>query len=512
MANEDIKEIESISFGIYSREEILNMSVCKLTNSKRNGDEYGTVYDRRMGTTDSKKDCDTCHEDPQLCPGHFGHIEFNEPIIHPLYYKQVVSFLRCFCTKCHKLLIEKDHIYISELNRYKGNKRFTKILEKLEKVDICCQPKDGGEEDENGEISICGNNQPQIKFSSNDNTISMMYEYSGKIKTSVNMSVEDIMKIFDDISDEDVELLGFNPKLIHPRNFIISVLPVLPPCDRPYVKADGNICDDDLTNQYIEIIKANNNLENPASELKKQKNIQTLKFRVLTMFNNSKGKAKHTTNGRPIKGIKERLTGKEGQIRNNMMGKRVNQSARTVIGPDPTLKMGQLAVPRDMAKILSVPVKVTKFNYDILSKIVNDGKANYIKKYPTMVNINLKRALYFRGTKLLTGDIIHRGEEQIPVSTGKEVLENGDKIFRDGKFLENIEYPARKTYKLQIGDIVERQLQNGDYVLLNRQPTLHKGSMMSMEVIVRDHKTLRMNLAITKAFNADFDTMLISKF
>jgi len=142
------------------------------------------------------------------------------------------------------------------------------------------------------------------------------------------LTTEEIRKIFDSILDEDIRLIGLDPTLVHPRNLVITVLPVMPPCDRPYVQADGNMCDDDITNQYCEIIKANNHLGNDKlsgkrkelSETKRQKFLASLRFRILTTFNNGQGKAKHTTNGRAIKGIKERLAGKDGQLRNNMMG------------------------------------------------------------------------------------------------------------------------------------------------------------------------------------------------
>ena len=82
----DKREIKSIAFGIFSPEEIIGMSVCKINVAKKSG--YGTVYDERMGTTDSTKPCETCGQTAEFCPGHFGHIEFNEPIIHPLFYKR----------------------------------------------------------------------------------------------------------------------------------------------------------------------------------------------------------------------------------------------------------------------------------------------------------------------------------------------------------------------------------------------------------------------------------------
>jgi DNA-directed RNA polymerase beta' subunit len=331
--NHEIREIDSVTFGIFSPEECLNMSVCKIDSAKKGTGGVGTVYDPRMGTTDSTVPCETCKGNATDCPGHFGHIELNEPVVHPLYYKRVTSFLNCFCLKCYRLILQKDQILISGLGRYKGEARFTRILKKLAKVDICCQPT--GELDKDGEPVICGKDQPKIKFAAADSSYSMVYIDGKKNKTSIVLSTGEIKKVFDNILFEDVETLGFDPELTHPRNFIISILPVLPPCDRPYVKADNKMCDDDLTNQYVEIIKANNNLaeDDDESESKKkvrkkrdqketarQRALASLRFRIFTTFNNGQGKAKHTTNGRPIKGIKERLTGKDGQIRNNMMG------------------------------------------------------------------------------------------------------------------------------------------------------------------------------------------------
>ena len=509
--NRDLREIESITFGIYSPEEILKMSVCNITSVKKVG--FGTVYDPRMGTTDSAHPCDTCKQSADDCPGHFGRIELNEPIIHPLYYKRVASFLNCFCFRCFRLLITKDQIYLDGMNKYKGEMRFNRIIEKLSKVDICCQPT--GKIDENGNPVLCEKDKPKIKFTASDSSYSMIYEEGKRSKTSIVLSVEEIKKIFDNILPEDVELLGFDPKLTHPRNFIITIFPVCPPCVRPYVKADGKTCDDDLTVQYCEIIKANNNLAtNDDAEKKRgrKKKDQTdqdiakarasLRFRISTLFNNSAGKAKHTTNGRAIKGIKERLTGKDEQIRNNMMGKRCDQTGRTVIGPDPTLRLGELGVPEEMAKILTIPVCVAKFNIEHLQELTNSGKINSIVKPDGKTIIDLKR--FRKGTRLIYGDIIHRNGKTINVIDGRELALEGDKIERNGKFMEKVKY-ANRNYELELGWTVNRPLQNGDMVILNRQPTLHKASMMAMKVVVKPFKTLRMNLAITKAFNADFD-------
>ena len=223
------QEINSITFGIYSETDILNMSVCSINNPRKSG--IGTVYDPRLGTIDSSEECQTCKQDAASCPGHFGHIELNEPVVHPLFTKRVVHFLNCICMKCNRLLIGKDQINLIGINKYKGQRKFTAIVEKLKKIDICCQPT--GKKDSNGDEIFCGKDHPTVKFNNSDNSFSIIYENNkknSKQKTSVILSVEEIVKIFDNIPDSDVELMGFNPELVHPRNFVITVLPVCPPC------------------------------------------------------------------------------------------------------------------------------------------------------------------------------------------------------------------------------------------------------------------------------------------
>lgn len=142
-----------------------------------------------------------------------------------------------------------------------------------------------------------------------------------------------------------------------------------------------------------------------------------------------------------------------------------------MIGPDPTLKMGQLAVPPEIAKNLTIPVQVTNFNYDYCTKLVNDGKVNYVLKDKGVTRINLENALFFKGTRVAHGDIIVRkdktGKEfEFLVTNGKELLKPGDKLKRNGEWIKDLKYPEKRSYKLNVGDIVERQLQDGDSKLL----------------------------------------------
>ena len=477
-----VKDIEYIQFGVSSPEDIIKQSVCKIDSSKLNGD--GSVYDARMGSMEQDDLCVSCELNPKDCPGHFGHIELNTFVLHPMYLRYITNFLKCVCVKCFRVVLSEDHLKLDGLSKIMGQSRFEKCVERLEKVDSCY---------------YCNSPKPKISFQQKTSDISMKFK-----EKKITISDSEIKKIFDHIPDSDIHLLGFNPQMMHPKNLVISVLPVLPPRARPYVIASDNVtCDDDLTMQYIEIIKANKNLLDPeVSDTKKEKSIQSLKFRIKTLMNNSQGKAR-CTSGRPIKGIKERLSGKDGLIRSNLMGKRRNQSARSVISADPTVRTDELVIPEQIAANLTMPDMVAAFNIKYLQDIVNKGKANFVMKVDG-TRINLKYAMYKKGSQLLWNDkIIRNGLEIDPFKQPHFELRMGDVIRRGEEMITEIEISKKRDFKLELGDVVERQLKNGDIVLFNRQPTLHKASMLAKRVIVRPCKTFRFNLASTKSFNAD---------
>ena len=177
-----------------------------------------------------------------------------------------------------------------------------------------------------------------------------------------------------------------------------------------------------------------------------------------------------------------------------------NQTGRTVIGPDPTLKLGEIALPPEMADNLTIPIKVVKFNIEMLQKFVDQGASGL--KGDGKTKINLEKNLF--ETRAFYEDIIIRDGKRIPVVTGREFVLNNDQVERNEELLDKI-LPINRPYKLEFGWTVERKLQDGDYVILNRQPTLHKASMMAMQILIKPGKTIRMNLACTKGYNADFD-------
>jgi DNA-directed RNA polymerase beta' subunit len=152
------------------------------------------------------------------------------------------------------------------------------------------------------------------------------------------------------------------------------------------------------------------------------------------------------------------------------------------------LKLGQVAIPPEIAEELTYPERVTVFNKDKLTDIINNDKANFVLK-PDGMRINLKYAMYRKGTDLLYGDIVVKGEDItlredddgnviipneklgnkfIKVINDNVKLEEGDRLIRNGQLMENVSYLTKKRYNLEIGDVVERHLKDGDTVLINR--------------------------------------------
>jgi DNA-directed RNA polymerase beta' subunit len=559
-------EINNIQFGLLSADEIIKYSVALINESKLSGE--GSIYDARMGVIQNYNKCVTCKGTNKDCPGHFGHIELTYPIIHPLFMNQLIMYLNLFCSNCNKLCISEEEYDKTILCKYKNFTRTQKLNDYIQNSLKKCMH--------------C--NHKGYYYAHDENNI-----YN---ENEIKITNKQIKHIFDNITLKEMKMIGCSHK-IHPSNLILTVLPVLPLCARPFVETPNGICDDDLTNKYVEIIKINNKLklkqDKIINELKKDKNsyetdkefLETLKhleFHVKTLMDNSKGKARQI-NGRPIKCFRERLNGKNGLFRNNLSGKRVDFSARTVIGPDITLKANEIAIPVSFSTKLTFPERVCSFNYDYLDKLLLDNKVNYVirdngsKIYDIKIFKKPKIFYLKKGFTLQKGDYILRNNKKIFPEKYKEIkgvdikLEDSDCIVRNDKLIKNIKtsdenivlnvtnddrilrngiilnpndhnftflnddklirtidgkkdyFPIfispERHFQLKDGDIVERHLKDGDLVLFGRQPTLHKGSMIARHVkIINENtnvnnsqpiKTIRMNLAATKTYNADFD-------
>lgn len=305
------------------------------------------------------------------------------------------------------------------------------------------------------------------------------------------------------------ELLNFvktknDPKL---TAMILTALPVLPHMNRSSVNQGDQQSDDELTTQYLEIIKSNRRVDSKLPREQLFKAIERLSFAVATLINNSKGKAKHPSSCRKIKSLTERLSGKAGLMRSGIQGKRCDKSARMVCAPGPELQHGEIGVPEHCAKILSRVVVATLFNLITLQQHCDNGRVNLVERLVQgePCKFSPPRFCVQKQTKLEPRDAIIRakGLSEL-VETGREILCQGDTILRNGVVIET-RCKSWRNFVLMIGDAVHVQLQNGDVIISNRQPTLHSGSIQSSIVKIILDYCGRIPSSSTVPYNMDFD-------
>jgi DNA-directed RNA polymerase II subunit RPB1 len=483
----DLSEVENVvgvQLSVFGKDEINKYSVVPITYPELNEGttinipKCNGINDPRLGplSRSSPYVCPTDNLSYVKCPGYFGHINLAKPVYWPHYLEIVINILRFTCTNCSALLIDKtgetsasEYQLFLASQKLKGKNRWNKF-KKLKSRKICseCMAEQPVRYNKEANIAIGASLQhPQNNFP--------VAEYPSQGK-KILMSAEIVYEIFSNITDEDVEIMGFNVQYSRPENLICAVFPVPPPCVRPSnLTETSQRSVDDLTYKILDIMKINECLEKKIAKNENDEQIywylELLQYHVATYVNNDiKGlqKAKRRSGG-PMKSVSARLRGKEGRVRQNLMGKRVDYSARSVITPDPMLRIDELGVPLKIAMDLTYPETVTKYNIDRLKKIVRHGPA----KYP--------------GAKIITTYNENKGKwEKIDI---RHIEHKGD--------LQNIE--------LKIGDVISRHLLDGDFVLFNRQPSLHKMSMMCHRVKVLPFDTFRLQLAVVGPYNADFD-------
>jgi DNA-directed RNA polymerase subunit A' len=449
------KRIEKVKFGLLSPDYIRKIAESKIiTADTYDEDGYpieGGLMDPKLGVVDPGLKCKTCGGRVGECPGHFGRIELSRPVIHVGYAKAINKILRAICRKCGRLLLPPDKIeeYRKNIRKYrKVGRNEDPIVEDLLK---------------NAKMTkrcyYCDEEQEEIKFDKPTTFI------EGKNR----LSPTDVRERLERITDEDAEVMGFDLEVARPEWMVLTVLPVPPVTVRPSITLEsGERSEDDLTHKLVDILRINQrlmeNIEAGAPQLIIEDLWELLQYHITTYFNNEVAgvpPARHRS-GRPLKTLTQRLKGKEGRFRSNLSGKRVNFSARTVISPDPNISINEVGVPELVARELTIPVRVTPQNIEYVKKLVKNGSriypgANYVERPDgSRVSLNIKRT--------------------------EEIIE-----------------------KIEPGWIVHRHLQDGDIVLFNRQPSLHRMSIMAHEVRVMPYKTFRLNLCVCPPYNADFD-------
>lgn len=467
----EIDVVKGIQFSVLSPDEILKRSVVEIVTNEGfigNKPVDGGLFDSRMGVLEHNQRCSTCDQTNIFCPGHFAHIRLAKPVFHAMFFDRTIKLLKCICFRCSKPLITPiddptgplQQKQQDELKKAMAIKNMQKRFDTIYKIinpsntsttkGIWCG---------DGNLDGCGTRQPKIIKENLMKLFSVWKIETGDKKEEIRkeISAEDVLRIFQRISEKDMEMLGFNPQWNKPEWMICTVLPVPPPAVRPSIIEENGRREDDLTHKLSDIIKFNQQLKqkiesgnaNPDhfNTLGLLLQIHTAHF----MNNQIPGvPAGQHRNGKKLKSIADRLKKKEGRIRGNLNGKRVDQSARSVITPDPYISIDELGVPIRIAMNLTFPEIVNENNIEEMQKLVQNGPDTW------------------PGAKYL------RLHQKHTVR-----LKNADR--------------EKIASELQPGDIVDRHLRDGDYVLFNRQPSLHKMSMMCHRVKVMPYQTFRLN-------------------
>ena len=448
------KRIKALQFAFLSPDEIRRMSGVKIITADTYDDDGYPIemglMDLHLGVIEPNLRCRTCGGRVNECPGHFGIIELAMPVIHVGYAKEIKRLLQSTCRACGRMLPDAPSPRAEAV------------------VDDDAAPA------------------PRTREPKEDRTCPHCHEIQQRIvldkpttfrENSHKITPKEVRARLERIPDDDVRALGLNPKFGRPEWMVLTVLPVPPVQVRPSITLEsGERSEDDLTHKLVDVLRINQRLrENRdmgAPQLVVEDLWELLQYHVTTYFDNQTSgipPARHRS-GRPLKTLAQRLKGKDGRFRSNLSGKRVNFSARTVISPDPLLSINEVGIPAEVARGLTVPLEVTLHNQEVAKELVKRGPSP-----PPDAD-----ARYRCGVNYL--------------------------VREDGQRIKVMEKNAEACAELVTpGSIVERQLIDGDIVLFNRQPSLHRMSMMAHFVRILPNKTFRFNLCDCPPYNADFD-------
>lgn len=528
MSMQTPKTLGGIDFGLMDPETYRDMSATKVITADTYDDDGYPIdmglMDPRLGVIDPGLECRTCGSHSGSCNGHFGHIELAAPVIHVGFTKLIRRLLRSTCRECGRLALdERQREEFSE--RYERAKELgddphnvlkaaVRQARKASNCPFCGEPQAdikhekpttyyevqdvlAGDYSERIAVAMQPDEEadepgtsPQELAEKTDIALDRINQImAGEFRPrkedrraiekalDVDLTEEDMNKLmpsdvrdwFEDIPNEDLEVLGIDAEGSRPEWMVLTVLPVPPVTTRPSITLDnGQRSEDDLTHKLVDIIRINQrfmeNREAGAPQLIIEDLWELLQYHVTTFIDNEISgtpPARHRS-GRPLKTLSQRLKGKEGRFRGSLSGKRVNFSARTVISPDPTLSLNEVGVPDRVATEMTQTLNVTERNVEEARQYVRNGPeshpgANYVRRPD--------------GRRLKV--------------TEKNCEELSEKIEPDWE--------------------VNRHLIDGDIVIFNRQPSLHRMSIMAHEVVVMPYKTFRLNTVVCPPYNADFD-------
>ncbi|KZV60964.1 beta and beta-prime subunits of DNA dependent RNA-polymerase [Peniophora sp. CONT] len=484
------KVIKQIQFSTFTSQDVVKLSEFQVTHRDlytptdrlpvKNG-----VLDRRLGTSDKSAFCETCGLGAVDCVGHYAYIKLVVPVFHIGYFKHAIGVLQVICKTCARIMLD-------EPTRRAFLKRFRRPgLENVQRMALVkavngqarksvycphCAATNGTVK-KAGALRIVHDRYRAKKTADEAERFRASFEPALAAQPELRPYVQrtpleelnplKVLDLFKRMSDEDCELVGLRPEHNRPEEYIWQYLSVPPVSIRPSVNQDGASNEDDLTVKLTEIVFTNalirTGLQKGAPTSQFMEQWEFLQLSVAMYVNSEMPGVPAQMGMKPIRGFCQRLKGKQGRFRGNLSGKRVDFSGRTVISPDPNLRIDEVAVPERVAKILTYPERVTPFNIDRLKQAVRNGTD------------------------------VHPGANYVTQGANgfKKYLKFGNRAgVADG---------------LRYGDVVERHIVDGDVALFNRQPSLHKLSIMCHRVKVRPWRSFRLNECVCNPYNADFD-------
>lgn len=471
-----MKKIVGIKFGIVSADDVLRHSVCPVgvsTIYEKNLPKNDGLNDVRMGTVDRRIRCGTCGHTVLDCIGHHGHHTLAVPCYHPCFVDKLYKVLRVVCYFCSALLVTDVPAPVAELT---GKERFTFMTGPSARV--------------RRECPVCAAPQPSysrqrsvIRVEWADKALDKLEPEERADVARAKFTPYRAWLIMRGVTAADCASLGLDAEMAHPEAYVIRTLLVPPPCIRPSImvtEGSRSLGIDDLTRMLQDVVKLNLSVKEdvdaeerrgvdyldtlvamPAALEEKALALQTA-LNLYFKEDAPTGPGAKGGNAARRRNLAHRLKGKEGRVRGNLSGKRVDYSARTVISPESQMDVHELGIPPSVAFTLTVTEVVCPINHQALVAAVRAG--------PNVVG----------GAKALI--TAHRGE-----------------------YIRLDMCERRERIVVNYGDRVERNLRDGDWVVFNRQPSLHKLSLIGLRARIVPGKTFRLSVPVTTGFNADFD-------
>nr|AAA30233.1 RNA polymerase III [Trypanosoma brucei] len=480
-------EISALHYGLLSRNDVHRLSVLPCRRVVGDVKEYG-VNDARLGVCDRLSICETCGLNSIECVGHPGHIDLEAPVFHLGFFTTVLRICRTICKRCSHVLLDdteidyyKRRLSSSSLEPLQRTMLIKTIQTDAYKTRVCLkcgglngvvrrvrpmrlvhekyhvEPRRGEGPREN----------PGGFFDAELRTACAYNKVVGECREFVHDFLDPVRvrQLFLAVPPGEVILLGLAPG-VSPTDLLMTTLLVPPVPVRPRGCAGTTtVRDDDLTAQYNDILVSTDTMQDGSLDATRYTETwEMLQMRAARLLDSSLPGFPPNVRTSDLKSYAQRLKSKHGRFRCNLSGKRVDYSGRSVISPDPNLDVDELAVPLHVARVLTYPQRVFKANHELMRRLVRNGPH------------------------------VHPG------ATTVYLAQEGSK-----KSLKNERDRHRLAARLAVGDIVERHVMNGDLVLFNRQPSLHRVSMMAHRARVLPFRTFRFNECCCAPYNADFD-------